>query len=360
MDLNMAKMFRMHHFRTTDRLDLHPLRVCPSILLYTRHRSSRPLARLAQSVWEDRSPFSALGRAATSNREERSTPTSFSPFDGIQSSHTITQERVPPARADPFAGQRTMQEVEAEMRLAAMRAREQAAYQQQLAQQASLHRQTPPMQGAFADVPQILRHELQQQQQTRTPPPPRMHPHSQSPRFHQQLQQQILLNRQNEQNQLRDLQQQLQMEQLTRQMRQAELVPTPQQQRGYISDDFGTAQMRASPTIAELRAQELQQMRRQSPAFDPHIQQLSHQQGGGLLPDNIQMQQYLLHQAANEQFKRDMGTNEQIHLRIMEAERMEEKRRRKAAKLAHMVSVFGINLDIITTKDTIRPGTTTS
>lgn len=319
-------------------------RLKPGNGLATQSAAS-PQMHSGQSAWDDKSLFAGFGRLPGISRHasERSLPSTFSPFETAQPSHqSPTMDHAPPIRG-PFAGQLTMEEVEAEMRLAAMRAREQAAQQQQSTAQQLLHRQTPPMQGPFSDPTQLLRHEIQQQQQTRTPPPPRMHPHSQSPRFHQQLQQQILINRQNEQHQLRDLQHQLQMEQLTRQMRQQELLSAPappQMSQGYLQDEYVRG-----PNIAELRAaQELQQMRRPSPAFDPHIQQLARQHGAGALPD-IQMQQRLLHQAANDQFLRDMGrleqvdqrsVNQQIHLHIMEAERMEEKRRRKAAKIAHM------------------------
>jgi DNA topoisomerase 2-associated protein PAT1 len=64
------------------------------------------------------------------------------------------------------------------------------------------------------------------------------------------------------------------------------------------------------------------------------------------MPQSIQMQQRLLSEMAQAEFVRDLqgaSAVEQEALRmeamrkIMEAERMEEKRRRRAAKIAYMV-----------------------
>ncbi len=63
------------------------------------------------------------------------------------------------------------------------------------------------------------------------------------------------------------------------------------------------------------------------------------------MPQNIQLQQRLLSEMAQAEFMRDMQAVSQAEQdalqaeamrRIMETERMEEKRRRKAAKIAHM------------------------
>jgi DNA topoisomerase 2-associated protein PAT1 len=89
-----------------------------------------------------------------------------------------------------------------------------------------------------------------------------------------------------------------------------------------------------------------QQRRQQSPVFvDPHLQP-QYQQKGQYVPQNIQLQQRLLSEMAQVEFMRDMQVPPQAEQdalqveamrRIMETERMEEKRRRKAAKIAHMV-----------------------
>ena len=63
------------------------------------------------------------------------------------------------------------------------------------------------------------------------------------------------------------------------------------------------------------------------------------------MPQNIQLQQRLLSEMAQAEFMREMQAVSQAEQdalqaeamrRIMETERMEEKRRRKAAKIAHM------------------------
>jgi DNA topoisomerase 2-associated protein PAT1 len=94
-----------------------------------------------------------------------------------------------------------------------------------------------------------------------------------------------------------------------------------------------------------LSQQQFVQRRQQSPAFvDPHLQP-QYQQKGQYVPQNIQLQQRLLSEMAQVEFMRDMQVSSQAEQdalqaeamrRIMETERMEEKRRRKAAKIAHM------------------------
>ena len=65
-----------------------------------------------------------------------------------------------------------------------------------------------------------------------------------------------------------------------------------------------------------------------------------------MLPQNIQLQQRLLSELAQAEFMQSMqGATQEEHIalqqeamrRIVETEKMEEKRRRKAAKIAHMV-----------------------
>lgn len=213
-------------------------------------------------------------------------------------------------------------------------------------------------------------------------PPPRMHPHSQSPRFHQQqqqhqihlihLQQQQQQQRQllelqeqrerQQQQQLLQLQEQLRLEELERQ-RQIRLQQQQQQQQQLQT---------ASPSAGHLHGQLLHHQRhvsgglspalsdrtsrhlgRQSPAADaPFGQNMAY------LPQDIQMQQRLLAEMAQAEFINSMQTGTpqaerdareeremqeilraEAMKKIMEAERMEEKRRRKHAKIAHMVGL---------------------
>ena len=91
--------------------------------------------------------------------------------------------------------------------------------------------------------------------------------------------------------------------------------------------------------MAELQI--AQQRQRHSPALDPHLHLQS--PNGHVY---VQREQRILSEGAQAQFMRMQPAihEEQEVLRaeamrrIMETERMEEKRRRKAAKIAHMVS----------------------
>lgn len=71
------------------------------------------------------------------------------------------------------------------------------------------------------------------------------------------------------------------------------------------------------------------------------------------MPQNIQLQQRLLSEMAQVEFMRDVQASSQAEQdalqaeamrRIMETERMEEKRKRKAAKIAHMVCHTSYNV----------------
>lgn len=243
---------------------------------------------------------------------------------------------------------RTVEEVEAEMR---------AAYAQQ-----SRGSSTAPI-----SVPRGMYQQAAQQQQQvqqRSTPPPRMHPHAQSPRFHQQQQQQALLQQHQiqqqlqhhqlqqqarEQQQLLELQEQLRMEELERQLRAQQLYQLQQvQTRG---GGIPHQRQNNGPTLSEVQAAEQLLRRRQqrSPAafLDPPAVEPPFQQNLQYLPQDIQMQQRLLAEAAQIEFLNQLKGSpnplEQEALRteamrkIMEAERMEDKRRRKQAKLAHMV-----------------------
>jgi DNA topoisomerase 2-associated protein PAT1 len=206
-----------------------------------------------------------------------------------------------------------------------------------------------------------------------------MHPHAQSPRFHQQQQQQALLQQQQiqqqlqhhqlqqqlrEQQQLQELQEQLRMEELERQLRAQHLMELQQQGRMSVNQ-----QRRPSvPTLSEVAAAEQLLRRRQqqrSPgafldSLNGSMEAQFQQNNMQYLPQDIQLQQRLVAEAAQAEFlqqlKRSPNPLEQEALRaeamrkIMEAERMEDKRRRKQAKLAHMVHVSRFSQPVLWTK----------
>ena len=100
-----------------------------------------------------------------------------------------------------------------------------------------------------------------------------------------------------------------------------------------------------------LQQQQQQQYRRQgsrSPAVSASQFPTPSQEGLSYHPQNIQLQQRLLADLTQVDFSRELhgaSPAEQEALRmeamrkIVETEKMEEKRRRKAAKIAHMVVV---------------------
>jgi DNA topoisomerase 2-associated protein PAT1 len=175
-----------------------------------------------------------------------------------------------------------------------------------------------------------------------------MMPQSQSPRFHLHQQQILLMQQQQEQQQqhrLQELQEQLRLEEIERQLRVQQISD-----RQPVPNHFTHQRQSSGPSLVELQAaQAHQQLRQRSPAFaDSHNYPLLSQQNMQHMPQNIQVQQRLLSEMAQAEFLRDLqGVTavEQEALRmeamrkIMETERMEEKRRRRAAKIAHMVSL---------------------
>ncbi|KAF5361759.1 hypothetical protein D9756_002510 [Leucocoprinus leucothites] len=183
---------------------------------------------------------------------------------------------------------------------------------------------------------QRLMQQQQQQQQQRTPPP-RMLPTSQSPRFFEHQRQLLQLQQQQ--------QEQLQMEELQRQL----LNNLSLQQQGASEP----RRRPAGPTDYEIQAAQLlhqqQQQQRGRRSQSPSVNQFN---GSGvpqdLAPQNIQFQQRLLSEMAQAEFMREMqaATPKQLEQqealraeamkKILEAEKMEERRRRKAAKIAHM------------------------
>ena len=354
-----------------------------------------------ESIWDDKSPFSLLRgangaaratghRPSSTSRHLASTTSSslaHSP-QALADLHRISDQQLhqPISHGASPLGARTVQEIEAEMRLVAQQARQrqelelrqrererelrlaeeqqlllqhqqqQQQQQQQLRDQERLRLLQLQQQQLIQQEQQLRLHQTHQQQVT---PPPRLAhhtptqsllPRTQSPRFHQQHQhqQQILLLQQEQERQqqerLKELQERLRMEELERQLRAQQLSQLQQQP---------SLQARRQASYADLQA--LQQRRTHSPGTSAFTTGLSgagelplvNQQNAQFLPQSIQLQQRLLSEMAQAEFLRDMqgiSQAEQEALRaeamrkIMETERMEEKRRRKASKIAHMVN----------------------
>lgn len=312
--------------------------------------------------------------------------TKFSSYPGRESpaiSHHTSQHGV------NQTGARTLQEIEAEMLAAAQQSRSAAQRQQQ--QQALLQQEEENLryqrqqqerqqqERHFMSQQQLLaqyereqqhqvnsqrfllqkeqeRLQLREQERLQRTPPPRMLPGvSQSPRFHEHQRQILLLQQQQEQQQqqrLLELQEQLRYEEMERQM-----LTQLRLQQSHSPNNFGHRRQPSGPTIAELQAAHVQQQhqhqhqqrrqRSQSPAVGHSHFPAPLQETAPYLPQNVQLQQRLLSEMAQAEFIRDMqgatSQAEQEALRaeamrkIVEAEKMEERRRKKAAKIAHMV-----------------------
>ncbi|KAJ3550388.1 hypothetical protein NMY22_g530 [Coprinellus aureogranulatus] len=363
------------------------------------------------TLWDDKSPFSVFGRAngtpstrpqdiqhslhlshqQQQQRHVLAVPTpppgqvsgKFSPFAPNESPILQHQRTVvPPQGGRP----RTLQEIEEEMLLMAAaqakqrerEAEEQHRLQQQqlllLRHQQELQRQEEERQ--LIELQQLqqqkeqerlyeqqqyqrlLQFQQQQQQQQQRTPPPRMLPVSQSPRFlehqrqqaalllQQERQRQLLLQEQERQQQLqerreRQIRQLLEQEELQRRMAQASL-----EERLHWQEQE-----------AQALAAEHQHRSFNTPSPARHLQQgrvlpgsLGHETPGAS-QQSIQMQQRLLAELAHG---RQSASQEQLRAeamrRIMETEREEEKRRRKAHKIASMVSAsyLGSELGMLT------------
>ena len=191
---------------------------------------------------------------------------------------------------------------------------------------------------------------LLQHQQERTPPP-RMMPVSQSPRFLEHPRQILMLQHQQEQQQqqqrLQELQDQLRFEELERRM--IAQMTLQQTQNG---NQNNLHRQSSNLSLAEIQAAQVfhQQQRRQrsrSPAIGNHQISASLQESAQHHANKIQLQQRLLSEMAQAEFSRDFQSVSQADQealraeamrKIVEAEKMEEKRRKKAAKIAHMAS----------------------
>ncbi|RDB20812.1 DNA topoisomerase 2-associated protein pat1 [Hypsizygus marmoreus] len=367
---------------------IHPVKESHPAVQDQAHQTSRtPSARPTQTprsttqsleaIWDDRSPFSVLPRTNGAGRSavheaHRASPSSsrFSPF--AEAEPAAHQQGHVHSRGP--LGIRTLQEIEAEMQAAAQQSRtalvqrqlQQQQQQQQLMQQQEeealrLLQQQEEQEHQRQQILQYqeqqhqlqLQRALQQQQREqqhlqRTPPPRMIPGASQSPRFHEHQRQILLLQQQQEQQQqqrLLELQEQLRYEEMERQMMARMTL-----QQSHSPNHFVHRRQPSGPTAAEIQAaQVLQQQRRQrsrSPAVNHNNFPVPLQEGLPYLPQNIQLQQRLLSELAQAEFLREMqgatSQAEQEALRaeamrkIVEAEKMEEKRRKKAAKIAHM------------------------
>ncbi|KAG2039900.1 topoisomerase II-associated protein PAT1 [Suillus americanus] len=336
----------------------------------SRDRGLSPAPKSLESIWDDKSPFSILSRAAghqrvPSNLMKSPFPPSRSPALNAYVDHRPLSQQQPISHGINQMGVRTLQEIEAEMRAAQQKRKQQeemllqVQLQHELQREEELRRQEESRRQEEFRVQELERQDLQrlqqehlladrmrarleQEQQLRLQQQARMStpravPHlAPSPRFNQQHQhqQQILLLQQEQERQqqerLKELQERLRMEELERQLRAQQISQLQQQQPNLLA-------RRQSPYADTQR-------RTHSPVIDSQYA-LFNQQSTQYMPQSIQLQQRLLSEMAQVEFMRDMqgiSQAEQEALRveamrkIMETERMEERRRRKAAKIAHM------------------------
>ncbi|KAG6890305.1 hypothetical protein C0995_009511 [Termitomyces sp. Mi166 len=338
---------------------------------------SRSIINSLEAIWDNKSPFSVLprnhgaGRSINELRRPSPATSRFSPFDGGQSPALDHQ---PPGQSAVKPGVKSLQEIEVEMRATAQQSRQRQLEQQLLLQQqeTALHllqlqrererQQLLQQQEREYERQQILQYQeqqhqlqlqraLQQQQQLQRTPPPRMLPGvSPSPRFLEHQRQLLLLQQQQEQQQrLQELQEQLRYEEMERHM-------AARAQQSHTPNQFAHRRHPSGPIPAELQAhlllqqQQLQQQQNQrqrsrSPAVGNNFG-VPFQDNLSYLPQNIQMlQQRVIPELAQADMLRELHTSspaEKEALRIeamrkiIEAEKMEEKRRRKAAKIAYM------------------------
>ncbi|KAI0741955.1 topoisomerase II-associated protein PAT1 [Daedaleopsis nitida] len=334
------------------------------------------------AIWGNKSPFSVLPRSSGSSRSIDRLATQSPKYTPSHKPATLN------LGPDLHRGVHTLEEIEKEMLAAAAAQQHHQQHYQQLDE--------ADEQSIAQDLQQLVlqQHMLQQQQQQmsaqgllqspsraqaqRPPvaiqstatPPPRMHPHSQSPRFHQQQQQHqihlLQLQQQQQQRQLLELQEQrerhqrqqllelqeqLKLEELERQQQQLRI-----QQQQMQANEYMQNQLLHQRGISPAHGDRARRVGRQSPAVmtPPIPLDVPFAQNMQYLPQNIQMQQRLLAEMAQAEFlstmqgpghsERDIRETREIQellrveamRKIMEAERMEEKRKRKLDKIAHM------------------------
>lgn len=277
-------------------------------------------------------------------------------------------------------GVKTLQEIEAEMHAVAQQSRQRQLEQQQLLLQQEeealrmfqlqreRERQQLLQQEQEYERQQILQYQEQQhqlqlqkalqqqqrekQQLQRTSSPQIFSGVTSSPRFLEHQRQLLLLQQQEQQQRLLEIQEQLRYEEMERQM-------ATRAQQSHATNQLAHHRHPSGPIPAELQAhlllqhQQLQQQqnrrqRSQSPAVRNNFVG-SLQDGLPYLPQNIQMLQQRMPELSQADILRELhaaSPAEQEALRheamrkIIEAEKMEEKRRKKAAKIAHMVRCF--------------------
>ncbi|KAF7309684.1 PAT1 domain-containing protein [Mycena indigotica] len=290
-----------------------------------------------ESIWDDRSPFSVLPRENGASRQ----PHQHSQYSPFLESPILHQS------SPSLSGARTVQEIEAEMRAAvqtrnasqrqqeqqqhALRLQEEQFLQEQaLLERFAIEREEREREQLHIQALQRLQQQQAMQLRGQRTPPPRMLPVSQSPRFIDQRQLLLLQQQEEQQLQLRvqqheaQLQEQLRMEDLERQLRAHQIS-----QLNQGPTHFTHRRQQSGPTIAELRG------RSRSPAAYRDF---------NVVPQSA-LQQRLLAELAQADYIRELqgvSQAEQEVLRaeamrkIVETEKMEDKRRRKAAKIAHM------------------------
>ncbi|KAG2346673.1 hypothetical protein BDR05DRAFT_906157 [Suillus weaverae] len=329
----------------------------------SRDRGLSLAPKSLESLWDDKSPLAMLSRAAghqrvPSNLMKSPFPPSRSPALNAYADHRPLSQQQHISHGINQTGVRTLQEIETEMRAAQQKRKQQEEMLLQVQLQQELQREEELRRQEEFRVQELERQDLQRLQQehlladrmrARLEQEQQLRLHQQarmstprvvthlapSPRFNQQHQhqQQILILQQEQERQqqerLKELQERLRMEELERQLR-AQQLSQLQQQPNLLA-------RRQSPYADTQR-------RTHSPVIDSQYA-LFNQQNTPYMPQSIQLQQRLLSEMAQVEFMRDMqgiSQAEQEALRveamrkIMETERMEEKRRRKAAKIAHM------------------------
>jgi len=323
---------------------------------------ARTSVNKAESMWGNKSPF-VLPRAngGVNRAKELSAVSTTPPVEsGATPSLPVGQHRESPVF---YAGVRTVEEIEAEMRAAVQhsRARQKEILLQQqmqheeeerqrILQEQELQRQLLLQQEQHQlHMQRLLQHQREQQYQ-RTPPP-RMLPTSQSPRFLEQ-QRQLLLLQQHQEQQLQQqrIQEQIRIDEMERQLL-ARHGAAIQQRRQSPNPAMLRHRQSSGLSLSDAFGQQHRRQESQSPSNGNHRYSTTLQEGLVLpTPQNIQLQQRLLSEMAQVEFIRNVQSGnphaviEQEALRmeamrkILETEQMEEKRRRKAAKIAHMVS----------------------
>lgn len=339
------------------------LSICNTITLYeydTPPNLARTSVYKTESMWGNKSPFSVLPHAdgGVNRAKELPAVSSMSPFEsGATPMLPIGQHRQSPV---VHAGVRTVEEIEAEMRAAVQHSRtrqKEILLQQQMQleeeerhrilQEQELQRQMLLQQEQHQlHMQRLLQHQREQQYQ-RTPPP-RMLPTSQSPRFLEQQRQLLLQQQQEQQLQQQRMQEQLRLDEMERQLLARAAI---QQRRQSPNPAMLRHRQSSGLSMSDAYGRQHRRQESQSPSNGNHRYTAALQEGLVLpTPQNIQLQQRLLSEMAQAEFIRNVqGSNphaviEQEALRmeamrkILETEQMEEKRRRKAAKIAHMVS----------------------